>query len=180
MFARDGAPDATFAPDILPVGAASDAPSLWRELAIGIAAGLFASAVMEAAQTAWLAAQKPKDSGEPATEKTANALSNAVTGEPVPKHLRGIAADAVHYATGAAVGGLYGVAAARFPLVTFGFGSAYGGAVAAILDEAIVPALGLGDLPSKVPFQTHVFGIASHLVFGVSLEASRRLLGGQR
>ena len=181
MVARDGASGETLALDSMPVGAAPDAPSRWRGLAIGIAAGLIASAVMEAAQAVWLAAQHSTgDGGEPATEKTANAVSAAVTGRPVPKHLRGIAADAVHYATGAAVGGVYGTVAARFPLVTLGFGSVYGGAIAAILDEAIVPALGLGDPPSKVPLATHIFGIASHVVFGVSLEASRRLLGGRR
>ncbi len=60
------------------------------------------------------------------------------------------------------------------PGVTAGEGAAFGAAVWLIADEASVPALGLTKAPAQIPVSTHVYALASHLVYGVVAEAMRR------
>lgn len=156
---------------------AMQTPRPWLGLLAGALAGLVASAVMEVAQAA---VAKPKngdgdgDGGDPATIKAANAVSEATVGTPIAERYRDPAGDVVHYAAGAALGALYGLLVEYRSHVAAGFGTAYGAAVSVILDEAIVPAVGLGSAPWRTSARTHLFGLASHLVFGVTLEAARQ------
>lgn len=150
-------------------------------LLAGVAAGLVASAAMAAFQAQ---AQKllPDDGGEddPATVKAADVVSEAVTGDPVPESYREGAGQAVHYITGAVLGGIYGVLTEYRSEASAGFGSAYGIATAALLDETIVPAADLGPGPGDTPLATHAYGAASHLVYGWVLEGVRALIAGRR
>jgi hypothetical protein len=41
-------------------------------------------------------------------------------------------------------------------------------------DEIAVPALGLSGKPEEYPRASHLYGLASHLVYEVSTEMSRR------
>ncbi|MBO9624487.1 MAG: DUF1440 domain-containing protein [Sphingomonas sp.] len=150
-------------------------------LMAGVAAGLIASAAMAAFQSQ---AQKllPDDGDEedPATLKAADVASEAVIGDPVPEPYRDQAGTAVHYLVGGVLGGIYGVIAEYHPEARSGFGSAYGIATAALLDEAAVPAAGLGPAPTETPAATHAYGAASHLVYGWVLEGVRWLIAGKR
>lgn len=156
----------------------TNAPRPWRGLAGGITSGLIAAGTMngfQAAVTA-LSSDKGQDKSDPATVKAADIVSEASTGGPVPEPHRKDAGQAVHYLTGAALGALYGVVAEFEPQITAGFGTAFGTAIALVLDDAIVPALALGDAPWKSSPETLAYGLVSHLVFGASLEASRAIL----
>jgi uncharacterized membrane protein YagU involved in acid resistance len=82
----------------------------------------------------------------------------------------------VHYATGAGAGAVYGLLAEFAPRATFGLGAGYGTAVALGLDEMIVPALGLGKPATETPPSTHAYSLASHLVYGLTLEGVRRIV----
>lgn len=150
-------------------------------LFVGVAAGLVASAAMEAFQ-ARTSELLPEDESEeePATVKAADAAAVAVTGDPVPEPHREDAGRAVHYIVGGVLGGIYGVLAEYRPEASSGFGSAYGVVTSTLLDEIAVPAAGLGPTPDETPFATHAYGAASHLVFGVVLEGVRRLIAGKR
>jgi putative membrane protein len=53
-------------------------------------------------------------------------------------------------------------------------GLPFGAAVWVIADEAVVPALGLSKSGKDYPLSTHVYAIASHLVFGLTTELVRR------
>ena len=158
------------------------AQQLLRSAAIGIAAGLSASWIMNRFQGAVDAATKDddgsKDSGEekPTTVKAADMVSETLTGEPVPEPYEEPAGSAVHYGFGAFLGGLYGVLGEFVPGVRAGFGTAYGAGVAIVADEALVPAAGLTPPPQQVPASTHAYGLVSHLVFGAALEGTRRLI----
>lgn len=145
----------------------------------GVAAGLIASAAMVAFQ-AQAAKLLPDEDGEgdPATVKAADRLSEAVTGDPVPEAYRKASGQAVHYITGAVLGGVYGVLTEYRSEASTGFGSAYGIVTSALLDETIVPALDLGAGPEDASLASHAYGAASHLVFGTLLEAMRLLLRG--
>jgi putative membrane protein len=157
-------------------------PRPFLGLLAGVAAGLVASAAMAAFQAQ---AQKllPDEGGgddEPATVKAADAASVAVIGDPVPEPYREQAGQAVHYVVGGVLGGIYGVLTEYRPDASAGFGSAYGIATAALLDEAAVPAAGLGPSPEETPLASHAYGAASHLVYGWVLEGVRTLIAGKR
>lgn len=158
----------------------SKGPRPWIGLLAGVAAGVVASAAMAAFQS--LASDVlDQDSGEdPATVKAADKVSEAVTGDAVPQPYREASGQLVHYVVGAVMGGIYGVLTEYRPEASAGFGSAYGVATAALLDEAAVPALDLAPDASETPPETHAYGIASHLIFGVVLEGVRWLIAGRR
>jgi hypothetical protein len=153
-----------------------DALALLKGAAVGLAAGLIASLAMNQFQAAVASLSSGEDKGEPSTEKAADRISRAVKGEPLADERKAAAGNLVHYALGAALGVAYGLAAEVRPGITAGFGTAFGAGVAALLDEAAVPAAGLAPPPSDVPAVTHVYALVSHLVFGVTAEASRRVL----
>jgi putative membrane protein len=143
--------------------------------AIGLVAGLAASWVMERAQAALQGGAGGE--GESATTRAADKVSQAVAGRAVPKPDKPKAGAAVHYGFGAALGLIYGAVAAQWRGVTAGLGAVFAIGVALVADEALVPALGLGPSPADTPPKTHAYSLASHLVFGVTLEAVRRALG---
>ena len=150
----------------------------------GAAAGLLASFVMNQFQAVWSKAEEELSGGEdegeggdePSTVKAADKVARATTGDPLPEEAKEPAGQAVHYTTGLVLGAIYGGLAELAPAVTAGYGAAYGTAVNLVLDEAIVPALGLGPSPFKTPLKTHAYGAASHSVFGLVLEIGRRLI----
>jgi uncharacterized membrane protein YagU involved in acid resistance len=87
-----------------------------------------------------------------------------------------IAGPAVHYAVGVTSGIVYSVASEFLPEVTAGFGMPFGAALWLTVDEGAVPLLGLAKGPTKYPPSTHIYALASHLVFGATVEGVRRLL----
>ena len=163
----------------------NDRSDILKGALCGAAAGLLAAFVMNNFQTAWSTAEKKltngqSDStggeGEPSTVKAADRVARTATGKPLPEKAKAPAGQAVHYATGAVLGAVYGALAEVVPMITTGFGAAYGTLVNLVLDEAVVPALGLGPNPFDVPMKTHAYGAASHSVFGVVLELGRKML----
>ena len=146
----------------------------------GSVAGAIAGAVASFAMDRFQAAVSPllpssgDGSSEPATEKAADAIAKQVTGNDVPEAVKPLAGQAIHYALGIALGVAYGVAAEFRPAVTAGGGTAFGLGTATLLDEAAVPALGLGDAPWHAGFASNLYSYASHFVFGGVTEIVRR------
>lgn len=156
-------------------------PRPFLGLFVGIAAGVVASAAMAAFQAQAQKQLPVTDSdADPATVKAADAVSEAVIGDPVPEPYREPAGQAVHYIAGAVIGGIYGVLTEYRPEASAGFGSAYGIATAALLDDAAVPAAGLAPAAEETPLAHHAYGAASHLVYGWVLEGVRWLIAGRR
>jgi uncharacterized membrane protein YagU involved in acid resistance len=115
---------------------------------------------------------------EPATVKTAVAVSQKVFQHRLTPREKKIAEPVVHYGFGASTGALYGAAAELAPQITIGRGMAYGAAVWLFGDEIAVPALGLSKPPTAYPAKLHADMLVKHLVFGVCLEAGRRFAKG--
>ena len=152
-------------------------PDPIRGLAAGIAGGLVAALAMNQFQKLWTKiAPKPDGDGDPATVRLANRASRKATGEFLDKQDKPLAGETVHYAFGAALGGLYGLAAEYRPEVTAGFGTGFGTAAMVAFDEGAVPASGLTQPPTEFGPATHAYSLASHLVFGAVTEATRRSL----
>lgn len=152
-------------------------------IARGAVAGVIAGAVASFAMDRFQAAASsllPSSSGkeEPATEKAADAVATAVTGQEVPDAAKPLAGQSVHYALGIGLGVAYGIAAEFRPSITAGFGTAFGVGTATLLDEGAVPAVGLGEAPWKAPLSTTLYAYASHVVFGATSEIVRRQVAG--
>ena len=60
--------------------------------------------------------------------------------------------------------------------MTTGAGIPFGAAFWLLADEISVPLLGLSKGPTEYPVSTHAYALASHLVYGVTAEMSRRAL----
>ena len=164
----------------------SSETDLLKGLVAGLAGGLVASLVMEQFQAVWTKVSekiqeaqgdKPRKSrAKPATVKAADALAQQVVGHKIPKKQQRLAGEAVHYAMGATSAAIYGSVAEYAPLVTIGDGTAFGTTVWLLADEVSVPALHLSKPPTKISFSTHLYALASHLVYGAVTESVRRVL----
>jgi putative membrane protein len=158
-------------------------PSIWMGVVAGVVGGLFASAVMEQFQSAWNAAAKRRGNGqrqsessdtEPATVKVAEVLAESAFDRPLPEAAKGPAGEAVHYAFGSAIGAVYGALAEWNARTTVGRGLPFAAAVWLLADEIAVPASGLSKPPAEHPLSTHAYSLASHLVYGLTLDIVRR------
>lgn len=164
----------------------------WKGLVAGLAGGLAATVVMTQFQNAWTKASKTikrddhrdeDDNGQPqrpeaedATMKAAGKVARVV-GYELSHDQKKKASPLVHYGFGTLMGGLYGIAMEsaklrRRQLLLSGTG--FGTAVFVFADELAVPALGLSG-QSESSLGTHLYGLASHLVYGMSAEGVRRL-----
>jgi len=106
-----------------------------------------------------------------ATNKVADAVARA-SGKNLSPGQKKIGGTLVHYAFGTLMGAAYGVAVElgsrrirKNPLLS---GLGFGAALFAGADEVAVPTLGLSQPPSKVPVAGHLYGLASHLVYGTT------------
>lgn len=145
-------------------------------VASGLAAGLVGALVMTGFQSALARGGVTSGvKGTPSTEKAADRAARLVTGRPVTSRRREAAGEAVHYATGSLIGGLYGAAAELQPTVTAGQGAAFGIVAATVVDETLVPALRLGDPVWRAPAISHPYSYASHVVYGTATEGARKL-----
>ncbi len=165
----------------------------------GLAAGFVASWTMNQFQAAWtrIAEGKEKPHGaqamqpaqgstgdqhedlkeqDDATVETAKVISRTVFNHELQESEKKPAGAVVHYAFGTVSGGLYGALAEISPPVTAAAGLPFGAAFWLIADEVSVPLLGLSKGPTEYPVSTHVYSLASHLVYGVTAELSRRAL----
>ena len=174
-----------------------DNGSIWKGIVAGLAGGLVASWTMNQFQAAWtrLAENSEKPHGaqsmqpaqgsngdqkqdvqeqDDATVVAAKAISEGVFGHELQESEKKPAGAAVHYAFGTVSGGLYGALAELVPQVTTATGVPFGAAFWLIADEVSVPLLGLSKGPTEYPVSTHVYSLASHLVYGATAELGRR------
>lgn len=172
-------------------------PNIWRGIVVGLVAGLAASWTMNRFQDVWIAVTPSNDpgkdeslgtrnhpteeeagAGDDATVKAASALSECLFQHKLTSGEKKLAGPVVHYSVGATSGIVYGLAAEVLPEVTVGFGLPYGTAFWLVVDEGAVSLLRLSKPPTAYPLSTHIYALASHLVFGATAEGVRRLLHG--
>jgi type IV secretory pathway TrbD component len=155
---------------------------LMKGLLAGVAGGLLASFLMEQFQAAWSVASEAMRSSkkragrkpDPATVKAANVVSEKITGRKLARNYKAIAGEAMHYGMGASSAAVYGVLAEVVPIVTTGNGVGFGTGVWLLADEVAVPAAGLSKPPMEIPLATHLYALASHLIYGSITETVRR------
>ena len=83
---------------------------------------------------------------------------------------------AIHWALGVGAGAVYAVVRRRFAAIGKVAGLGFGTAFWAVIDEGVVPALGLTPGPRAFPWQAHARGLAGHLTFGTVTDGTLRVL----
>ena len=117
---------------------------------------------------------------EPGSMQAASAMAQPVLGRPLSEREKEIGGPLVHYLFGAAVGALYGAAAEADRSVTQGAGIPYGITVWLVADEIGMHAAGFATHPADYPLSRHAATLATHIVFGMTVEGVRRGLRGNR
>ena len=170
----------------------------WREAAAGAIGGIAGASAMVVFNHAAAAAglgrgdlgrhhqerrldAKPNDTDgtiadEPSSRQAASGAAALVTGRPLDERGKAVGGPLMHHLFGATVGLAYGLAAARVPALRAGGGAAYGVLVWAGAAEIGLPLTGLSRPPTAYPLARHAASLATHVVFGLTLEAVRRSL----
>jgi hypothetical protein len=113
--------------------------------------------------------------GIPALENAAERMGEMVD-VTLSSRTRQRAGTALQWAVGIGAGVLYAVLRDRLPAARAGRGLAFGAAFSLVVDEGLVPLLGLAPGPTAFPWQTHARGFIGHLVFGGVADATLELL----
>ena len=164
---------------------------VWKGAVAGAAAGLAGTIAMTQFQNLWSkASEKLNHNGnhsssseqsepeqEDATMKAAGKLAELARHR-LSRDEKKKLGPLVHYAFGTGMGALYGALVEIGPrdlrrhdlLSGLGFGSVlFAGA-----DEVAVPALGLSGNPNDSPMSSHLYALASHMVYGLTAGAVRK------
>lgn len=80
----------------------------------------------------------------------------------------------VHYAFASLIGSAYGAAAEYAPAVKKAAGIPFGATLFLGADEIALPALKLSRGPGEYPLSNHIYGLSSHIVYGLTIELVRR------
>lgn len=113
---------------------------------------------------------------DPTTVKVAATVSEGVLDRPLADEEKSVAGEAVHYSFGTLNAVAYSVLVEVFPRARAGFGLPFGVALWLGADELMLWALGLSKRPTAYPAKTHAYALSSHLVYGATAEAVRRLV----
>lgn len=179
-----------------------DRATLWKGLVAGAVSGLVAAWVMNEFQAVWqrlaegeerghgaqsmqhgspshgvgaeLKERGTEHEGDDATHRLAEIISEEAFGQTLSRGERDTAGTAIHYAFGVSTGAMYGAAAEYVPQITGGAGLPLGAFVWVAADEVVVPLFGLSKTPAEYPVSTHAYSMASHLVYGLTAEMTRR------
>jgi putative membrane protein len=148
-----------------------------RRLAAGGVAGLAATLPMTVVMEV-LNRSLPHKEPLPPRMVTVRVAEEAGVAHRLDERDRVAATAAAHFGFGAAMGALYGLAAARIPLRPALAGAAFGMAVYAANYAGTLPALGLLRPATQFPARRNALLIASHLVWGAAAGLIvERLLG---
>ena len=110
---------------------------------------------------------------ERAHVQVADRIVKSTTGKRLSRARRRDAAPVVHYAIGALAGAAYGVAAELIPAVRAGYGTGFASILFMGGSQSLIPGFGFG--PEKSP-AGQGDGLSGHLVYGATLETTRRVL----
>jgi putative membrane protein len=171
--------------------------TMWHErnvgkgIIAGLVGGLIGTIVMTEFQNGWSKASSALKNGsksksqnalqqqgeqekEDATMKAAGKIAE-LGGRHLSHEQKKKLGPVVHYSFGTLQGAAYGavteMAGDSKGLLS---GLIFGTALYLAADEVAVPALKLSGKPTEYPLSSHLYGLASHLVYGVSAEVARR------
>jgi hypothetical protein len=115
-----------------------------------------------------------RDEHQNSNEIAAQAVASAVLDRPLSGRERSIAAAAIHFSFGAAVGAIHGAYVDRLPR-SWRSGVGLGTALCLTADEMAMPVLGLSQSTVHRPLEMHVQSFVAHLVYGIVTQRVRRV-----
>jgi hypothetical protein len=110
---------------------------------------------------------------EPASRKAASRAAEALAGRPLSEPEKDVGGPLMHFAFGAAAGAIYGALAETSPGITRGGGAPFGAGIFLTAGEVGVPLARLSKPPTAYPARRHLAALATHVVYGLTLEAVR-------
>ena len=116
---------------------------------------------------------------EPGSMQVASAIAKPWLGRPLTPREKEVAGPVMHYLFGATVGAVYGIAVEKDSSAARGAGIPYGIGVWLFADEVGMHAAGFATHPADYPASRHAAALASHIVFGLTLEGVRRAIRGR-
>jgi hypothetical protein len=157
--------------------------SVGADLVKGAIAGAVATWVMDRVTTAMYQRERPdvrraenEARGGRTAYATAAERAAVVVGSRLNDKQAEHAGALIHWALGIGAGAAYAVVRRRMGAVGKAAGAAFGTGFWALVDEGVVPLLGLTPGPRAFPWQTHARGLAGHLSFGTVTEGTLRIL----
>jgi hypothetical protein len=106
--------------------------------------------------------------------EAAERIAQSTFGKGLSRNQRRNAAPIVHYAIGALAGGAYGFAVEILPVVRRGYGTGFSNLLFLGGSQAMLPWLNLGTRQKVTPVKNG--GLSAALVYGATLETTRRIL----
>ena len=106
--------------------------------------------------------------------EAAERIAQSTFGKGLSRNQRRNAAPIVQYAIGALAGGAYGFAVEILPVVRRGYGTGYSNLLFLGGSQAMLPWLNLGTRQKIAPLKNG--GLSAALVYGATLETTRRIL----
>jgi putative membrane protein len=141
-----------------------------RSLAKGIIAGLIGGLIGTLAKTLAERMFPPRTHGE---SEPPEVLAEQVAGHQLDPDTKAVAAEAIHWGFGAAVGAAYGALAEYYPAATAKEGASFGIALEGLTHESALPALGLSASAEDQTTRERASEMTSHVVYGVTTETVR-------
>lgn len=116
------------------------------------------------------------DPGHVIARKIARAMGTDIEPKgPDNQHPAGVA---VHLALGMGPALAYAAMRDRAPALTAGGGTLFGLGLFLVHDEGLNTITGAGAKPQDYPWQAHARGLIAHLVYGLVLEGTMRMIDG--
>jgi hypothetical protein len=163
--------------------ARSKESSVRKDIVKGAIAGAIATWVMGKVTTAmyeredrWVRRAEDDVRGGKTSYAAAADRAARLAGTSLDERQREQVGTAIHWALGIGAGAAYAVLRRRFHSIGRTAGLGFGTVFWGLLDEGLVPALGLTPGPRAFPWQTHARGLAGHLTFGTVTDGTLRLL----
>lgn len=116
---------------------------------------------------------------EPGSMQAASAVAEPLLGRELTEREKEIGGPIMHYLFGAATGALYGAAAEMDSGLTRGAGVPFGIGVWLLADEIGMHAAGFASRPADYPLSRHAAAFGTHVVYGLTVEAVRRMMRGR-
>ncbi len=142
-----------------------------RNLAKGLLAGALGGIVGSGAKIVGELIYPPRTLGQVPPPVI---LAERLAGHPLTPSEQNRDMQIIHFIFGSATGAIYGAAAEFAPIVTTGFGSAFGFVFQFFTHESLVPLAGLDVPPWHQPLREHTSEFFTHILYGVATEVTRR------
>lgn len=151
-------------------------PTLVKSLAKGILAGLIGGLVATAAKSISEKIYKPRTHGEPEPPDVLTQKVSDEVGVSLTSTEKAIAAETIHWGFGALTGAAYGALAEYFPVVTDKDGASFGMTLAGLTHGKALPAMGLSAELEDQTTREKTSELATHVVYGMTMETVRRFV----